>query len=55
MPILQRIAQEVEEQLHTIDGATVENNLFSVTIHYRNVESEEEVNEIKRVSMHLIA
>lgn len=40
LPRLSSLKQELEEQLDGIEGASVEDNRFSVSVHYRNVPEE---------------
>lgn len=57
LPLLNKFRDQcqAEIQSHNIAGATVEDNIYSITIHHRNVKDEKQEEELKNIIRKLLA
>ena len=55
LPILQTVFEQLSDMLSTISGALVENNVFALSVHYRNVLEGDDVQKILQMIESIMA
>lgn len=49
LPTIQEIIKILKDNIRVINGSTIEDNTFCVTVHYRRVKNEEDVEVLKEI------